>query len=220
MTEIFVSSASARTQALVQEAEALGVKVSPVSRARLDALAQGGAHQGVIALAAPRRDYPLDDLWPEPPEKPLLLVLDQVQDPQNLGSLMRSAVAFGGHGLVLPARHAAHVTPAAVKASAGASEMLKVSVVANLARSLAHLKDRGVWIIGLDARADQTVDEAPWDAASALVLGNEGRGLRRLTQETCDLVVRIPMSGRIDSLGVAAAGAVALAAAFRTRHRA
>jgi 23S rRNA (guanosine2251-2'-O)-methyltransferase len=192
------------------------------ARAELDALAGGAAHQGAVAVAA--GDFP----YREPRElvaaatakleNPLVLVLDGVQDPQNLGAIARSAHVLGAHGLVLPKDRAAHVTPAVVKASAGATEHLPIALCTNVARTLEELQGEGLWTIG--AVADGGEDPATLDLAAptALVLGSEGKGLRPLVLRGCDLRARIPMVGQVTSLNVAAAAAVLLYEAARQRR--
>jgi len=215
--EVWVSGSGGRVGRIADEASRLGIPVRSLSEKELQEIAGSGSHQGIAARIEPRPEMDLDDLIPPPPGKAALLMLDQVQDPQNLGSLLRSALAFGLHGAVLPDRNAAHITPAVSKASAGASEILPVAVVTNLARAIDRLKAKRIWVVGLDPKADADLDRAPWTEPVALVLGSEGEGLRRLTAEKCDLLVRIPMLDTFDSLGVAAAGAVAMHALSRAR---
>lgn len=214
--------ASPPLRALADSARRARVLVESLPRAELDALCGGGVHQGVAAVAGELR-YPdphqlLDEVLARG-EEPLLLVLDSVQDPQNLGALVRSAHVLGAHGVVLPRDRAAHVTPSVVKASAGATEHLPIAVCVNLARTLDELKERGVWIAGAVAGGEA---RAPWalDLAGplALVLGAEGKGLRPLVRKSCDLLVEIPMVGQVASLNVSAAGAVLLYEALRQRR--
>jgi 23S rRNA (guanosine2251-2'-O)-methyltransferase len=147
-----------------------------------------------------------------------LLLLDGVTDPQNLGALVRSAHALGAHGVVLPKDRAAGITPAASKAAAGALEHCPVARVTNLSRALDDLKDAQVWSVALDADADRSLLEVDLTAGTALVLGSEGKGVRPLVRKTCDHVARIPMAGRVGSLNVAAAGAIALYEVARQRR--
>jgi 23S rRNA (guanosine2251-2'-O)-methyltransferase len=207
-------------QAIAAEARAANLTVMPRARAALDALVGGKPHQGAVAVAG---DFPyLEPLdvvsrATEKLEVPLLLVLDGVQDPQNLGALVRSAHVLGAHGVIMPKDRAVQVTPAVVKASAGATEHTPIARCANLARTLEELKGAGVWTVG--ALADGGED--PWrldlTVPIALVLGAEGTGLRPLVVRGCDLLVKIPMVGRVASLNVAAAGAILLYEVMRQR---
>ncbi len=197
--------------------------VQPVARSRfaLDALAHGGVHQGVVAVTG---EYPyaqLEDLIGvahRAGQAPLILVLDSVQDPQNLGALVRTAHVAGVHGIVIPKDRAVGVTPVVVKASAGATEHVKFATVVNIARALEELKEEGVWIAGAVAAGGS---KAPWEidltVPVALVLGAEGKGIRPLVLRGCDLLVKIPMAGRVASLNVGAAGAMLLYEVVRPR---
>lgn len=178
-------------------------------------------HQGVVAEAEPFRYIDLQDVLAAAEsrsEPPLLLILDALQDPQNFGTLLRTALAAGVHGVVIPEHRAVAVTPAVSRASAGAVEHLAVARVTNLVRSLQALKDRGVWVYGLDVTAVQPFWEADWRGPAALVVGAEGSGLGRLVRETCDALIRIPMApGAVQSLNAATAGSLVLYEAFRVR---
>jgi 23S rRNA (guanosine2251-2'-O)-methyltransferase len=196
-----------------------GVPVMPVDRSRLDRLAHGAHHQGVVAEVDPFAYARLDDLLAAAHEAPLLVVLDGLQDPQNLGALVRTALAAGAHGLVIPEHRAVGVTPAVVRASAGAVEHLPLARVGNLARALTLLKERRVWVYGLAADAPTPYWEVDWRAPSALVVGAEGEGLSRLVRRTCDGLVSIPMAPvAVESLNASVAGALVLYEAFRQRH--
>ncbi len=195
--------------------------VQPVDRRELDKLGGEVHHQG---LAAEVSEYPyvdLDELLQvarAAGEEPFLLLLDHVQDPQNLGSLLRSAEAAGVHGVILPHRRAAAVTPAAVRASAGAAEHLCVAQVPNLVQAMGWLKGRRVWLAGLEpSSVAQLYTGADLRGPLGLVVGSEGQGLARLVRETCDLLIRLPMYGKIDSLNASAAGAIALYEVRRQR---
>ncbi len=191
-------------------------------RSEMDRLAGELTHQGVVAEVS---DYVYTDLDTvleqiEGAQEPgFLLVLDSIQDPQNLGALMRTAEAVGVHGIVIPSRRAAQITPAVSRASAGAVEHLQVCRVTNIARTLEHLKQSGLWAIGVEEHPDaQDYRLVDLDMPLALVMGSEGEGMRRLVAETCDLLVRIPMRGQINSLNVSVAGAIALYRALDARH--
>jgi 23S rRNA (guanosine2251-2'-O)-methyltransferase len=202
-------------------AKRANVAVQVVDRQNLDKLGGGANHQG---LAAEVSGYPyvaLEELLEaasQAGEPPFLLLLDHVQDPQNLGSLLRTAEAVGVHGVVLPRRRAAGVTPAAVRASAGAAEHVRVAQVTNLVRSMGTLKANGVWLAGLEALPDSLLyTEADLRGALGLVVGSEGQGLARLVRETCDYLIRLPLHGEVTSLNAAVAGAVALYEVLRQR---
>ncbi|MEN6478571.1 MAG: 23S rRNA (guanosine(2251)-2'-O)-methyltransferase RlmB [Anaerolineales bacterium] len=199
-----------------------GVPIDYVDRSELDRAAGGLYHQGVVAQAA---EYPyatIDEmllLANQRQEQPLLLALDGVQDPQNVGTLLRTAEAVGVHGVLLPQRRSAHVTPAVSRASAGAVEHLRIALVTNLVRALQELQDAGVWAVGVEAHP-AAIDYASADLnlPLVLVLGGEGEGMHRLVAERCDLLIRLPMYGRINSLNVAVAGSIALYQAALARR--
>lgn len=193
-------------------AAAARVPVRRVSRGRLDGAARTDAPQGVLARADPLPEADLDALThrPRTGAAPFLVVFDGVTDPQNLGAVLRSAEGAGATGAVLPRHRATHVTPTVAKAAAGAIEYVPMTVVPGVPAALAVLRDAGVWTVGLDEDGDRSVFDL--DLASepvALVLGAEGTGLSRLTRQRCDVTVAIPLGGRIESLNVAAAGAIA-----------
>lgn len=197
-----------------------GIKVQEVPREVLDRRALSGSHQGVIALVAAAPPVDLDDILADcrqPGVTPLLVVAAGLQDPQNLGALIRCAEAVGAQGLIIPRHRSAPVTPAVVRASAGAAEHLSVATVTNLNRCFEGLKREGIWIYGADPEAETTCYEADLTGPLALVVGGEGRGLPRLLLERCDFRVRIPMRGRVNSLNVSVAAAVILYECLRQR---
>jgi 23S rRNA (guanosine2251-2'-O)-methyltransferase len=200
---------------LTRAARSQRVAVEPVDRHRLDQLA-GTHHQGVVAEADP---YPY--VHPDAaltPGAPLLLVLDSLQDPQNFGSLLRTAQAVGVDAVLIPEHRAVSVTPAVSNASAGAVEHLRIARVTNLSRTLDQLKKNGVWTYGLAVEAEPPYWTADLRGAVAIVVGSEGAGLGRLVRETCDLLVQIPMAaGSIQSLNASVAGSLVLYEAFRQR---
>jgi 23S rRNA (guanosine2251-2'-O)-methyltransferase len=206
---------------VVKLAEKLELAVSRVDRRELDKRLPGANHQGVLLECG---DYPyaeLDDclaLAAERREPALLLLLDHLQDPQNVGTLLRTAETVGVHGVLMPGRRAAEVTAAVVNASSGATEHLRIAVVTNLAQSIEQLQKAGVWVAGVedDPRA-QDYDAADLDMPLALVVGAEGPGLARLTRDRCDFLVRLPMRGQIASLNAAVAGSIILYHAWRVR---
>jgi 23S rRNA (guanosine2251-2'-O)-methyltransferase len=202
-------------------AERAGLPVQMVHRQDLYKLGGEVHHQG---LAAEVSGYPYVDLVglldaaERADESPFLLLLDHMQDPQNLGSLLRSAEAIGVHGVVIPHRRAAGVTPAAVRASAGAAEHVRVAQVTNLVRAMQSLKAGGVWLVGLEALPSaQLYTQADLSGALGLVVGSEGQGLAHLVRETCDFLIRLPMSGHVASLNAGVAGAIALYEVLRQR---
>ncbi len=207
---------------LVAECRAAGVRLHQEPREHLTQLAGTPMHQGVVALVRPQQMLAIEDLFaPIAPNRPrLVLALDGVEDPQNLGALLRVADGAGVDGVVLTERRAAPLSPVAVKASAGASEHLRIARVVNLVRALEELKEHNLWIVGLDERGTQNYDEFDLTGNCALVLGREGAGLHELVRRTCDHLLRIPMAGGVSSLNVSAAGAVVLYEAARQRRAA
>ncbi len=207
-----------RLQRLLDEAAQHGVRVRRVSRDTLDNESRGGSHQGVVADVARRADVTLGDLANLEHGPPLIVVLDEVEDPQNVGAILRTVDAAGATGVVRQTRRAAALDGAAVKASAGAVNYVAVADVVNIARSLEELKKAGVWTVGLDADAEMSYYEWDLTLPTALVVGAEGHGLRRLVRERCDQVVSIPMLGHVGSLNVSAATAIVLYEAVRQRR--
>ncbi|MEA2537352.1 MAG: rRNA (guanosine2251-2-O)-methyltransferase [Chloroflexota bacterium] len=198
---------------LVLHATNLRIPIVEVEGGTLTALAGFDGHQGIALVVAPRRYVEVDDILArsiERNEPPFVLVLDSLEDPQNVGSLLRSAEAAGSHGVVFPTRHQAPLTPSAVKASAGAVEHLLLAPVDDLAGALADLHVRGLRIVGADADAPLTVREADLRGPLALVVGSEGQGLGPAVRRRCDLLVRIPMRGAVGSLNAAVAGSILL----------
>ena len=205
---------------ILELAAAPGIRVHPARRDTLDGMAGGGAHQGVVARLAPAPTVDENDLYALldrlGDEPPFLLVLDGVQDPHNLGACLRTADAAGVHAVIVPKDRAAGLTPAARKAAAGAAETVPLVQVVNLARCLRSLKERGIWLVGADAGGEAAF-EADFSGPLALVLGAEGTGLRRLTRETCDLRVSLPMKGAVESLNVSVAAGALLYLALARR---
>ena len=193
------------------------VRVQRVSRGRLDAEARTTAPQGVLAHADPLEATDLDELC-RPGDSPFLLAVDGVTDPQNLGALLRSAEGAGVTGVVVPRHRAVHVTATVTKAAAGAVEYLPMALVPGIPAALARARELGVWVVGLDAEGEESLfGLALATEPLILVLGAEGTGLSRLTRRRCDVVVRVPLAGRLASLNVAAAGALALFEVSRRR---
>jgi 23S rRNA (guanosine2251-2'-O)-methyltransferase len=217
--EILVAQrADDRLQRLLEEAARHSVRVRYVTRDELDHASKRGAHQGVVAEVDRRTEATLDDLAASTDGAPLIVVLDEVEDPQNVGAILRTVDAVGGSGVVRQTRRAASLEGAAAKASAGAVNYVPVADVVNIARSLEDLKKAGVWTVGLDAKAKMAYYEWDLTLPTALVVGAEGRGLRRLVRERCDQAVGIPMLGRVGSLNVSVATAVVLYEAIRQRR--
>jgi 23S rRNA (guanosine2251-2'-O)-methyltransferase len=218
LRRVLVASGTHGLEALRARAERERVPVETVDRHRLDQLA-GAHHQGVVAEAEPFVYVHLDDLLEQNVDRPaFLLALDSLQDPQNFGTLLRTAVAVGVHGVVLPEHRSVAVTPAVSNASAGAVEHLLVARVTNLPRSLNQLKAQGVWVYGLAVEAAEPYWETDLHGPLAVVVGSEGSGLGRLVRETCDGLVHIPMlPGGIESLNASVAGSLVLYEAFRQR---
>ncbi len=196
------------------------VPVKKVEKSVLDRLAPGAVHQGVIARAAPYAYAALPDILAAVQDgDPFLVLLNEVTDPHNLGAVIRCADAAGAHGVVIPRRRSVAITPAVAKASAGAVEHVPVARVANLARTIDWLKRQGIWVVGADQAARQLVWEAPLDGPLAVVVGGEDKGLGRLVREKCDLLVRLPMAGKINSLNASVAAALVMFEAVRQRSR-
>jgi 23S rRNA (guanosine2251-2'-O)-methyltransferase len=212
-----------RLERLVAALRAAGVRVRQEQREQLTLLAKTAAHQGVVAMVRAQQSLVLEDLYEPDPAKSgarLLLALDGVEDPQNLGALLRVADAAGVDGVVLTERRAAPLSAVAVKASAGATEHLRIARVVNLVNALEELKKQNLWIVGLDERGSDDYDRFDMTGNLVLVLGREGAGLHDLVKRTCDHLLRIPMAGGVSSLNVSAAGAVVLFEAFRQRRAA
>jgi len=205
---------------IASRARAAGAVVVEADRRKLDAMSRTHSHQGVIALAAVRSYVSLEEIFAaaeERGEPPLIVVCDEISDPQNLGAIIRTACCAGAHGLVIPKRRSAGLTAVVAKTSAGAVSHLPVARVPNIPSLLKDLKKRGVWVYGTAAGASSTLYEADLRGPSAIVIGSEGEGMTRLATENCDVLLRIPMKGDLDSLNASAAAAVLLYEAVRQR---
>lgn len=221
--EIWLSEARGdkRMAAVRDAAYAARIKIHKSPRAALDRLSGGVKHQGVVARLRQmpvQKEQDLESFLARLPALPLLLVLDGVQDPHNLGACLRSAEAAGAHGVVVPREHSAPLSAVVRRVASGAAEIIPVFQVVNLARSLRELKDAGIWLAGATQEADTDIFHADLRRPLAIVLGGEGKGLRRLTQEECDLLVRIPMAGSVESLNVSVAAGICLFEAVRQRQ--
>jgi 23S rRNA (guanosine2251-2'-O)-methyltransferase len=217
--ELYVAAArhDQRARDLIERAKLAGVRVHAVDERRLDELARNERHQGVVAAVdAALPHVTLSDVLDHPAEPSLLLVLDRVTDPHNLGACLRSADAFGAHAIVVPKDRAVGVNATVAKAASGAADTVPVVSVTNLARALREMKEAGVWIVGADS-GGESLFEAELSGPMAWVLGAEGEGLRRLTREQCDRIVGIPTVGTVESLNVSVAAGICLYATRRAR---
>ena len=205
--------------AIVTQARNASIRVDTVDRSALNRLAEGGSHQGILAechAVRPTSDAAFEERFATL-SQPLLLALDHIEDPRNLGACLRSAEAAGVDAVLVPRRRSAPLSGVAAKAASGAMEHLTIVEVANLARRLDWLRDRGVWVVGGDADGDVAYTDVPFDGAIAIVIGSEGKGLRRLTRERCDFLARIPLAGKVASLNVSVATSILLFEAVRQR---
>lgn len=213
-----------RVEEIVQLARKQNIPVRFEDRRELDRLANSKDHQGVVALAAARAAATLEDILEAANKsaghgtKGLIVLLDGVEDPHNLGAIIRTALAAGAHGVVIPERRAAGLTDTVARASAGALAHLPVAKVTNLAQAMEELKEAGYWLIGLDERADKSYAEADYTSPVGIVLGGEGQGLHDLTRKRCDFVVSLPTAGPVKSLNVSVAAGVVLFEALRQRR--
>jgi 23S rRNA (guanosine2251-2'-O)-methyltransferase len=208
-----------RLQRLIEDCRRLSVPVRFLQRTELDHMAGNAGHQGVVAVTSAKQYNALEDVVAAKRGKySLLVVLDGVEDPHNLGAILRTTDAAGGDGVVIPERRAAAVTGTVTKTSAGASEYLPIAKVTNIARTIEELKEQNIWTVGLDERGPQTYDALDYNMDCALVLGAEGKGLHDLVKKKCDFLVSIPMLGKVSSLNVSVAGAVVLYEIVRQRR--
>ena len=210
------------TQPIIAEAKKFGIVIQHVDKRKLDQLAPGIQHQGVVAQAAPYAYVELEDLLRNAEsrgEAPFLLILDEIEDPHNLGSILRTADCTGVHGVVLPKRRSAQITATVSKTSAGAVEYVPVARVTNLAQSIEQLKEAGVWVVGTVVDAEEEIyDTNVFDGPVAVVIGNEAKGMGRLIREKCDVLVKLPMAGSINSLNASVAAGVVMYEVLRRRR--
>jgi 23S rRNA (guanosine2251-2'-O)-methyltransferase len=212
-----------RVEEIVQLARKQGVSVRFEDRGQIDRLANSKDHQGVVALAAARAAASLEDILAHanaaaPGQLGLIVLLDGVEDPHNLGAIIRTALAAGAHGVVIPERRAAGLTDTVARASAGALAHLPVAKVTNLVRTMEELKEAGYWLVGLDEEGEKNYTEVDYTSPVGIVLGSEGQGLHELTRKRCDFVVSLPTTGPVKSLNVSVAAGVVLFEAIRQRH--
>ena len=207
---------------IASSAKAAGITVSECDRRKLDAMsATNGAHQGVIAVAAAKEYCSVEDILAAAEargEDPFVVVCDGLEDPRNLGAVIRCAECAGAHGVVIPRHHSAGITAAADKASAGAAEHMPVARVANLTAALQDLKKRGLWVYGAEANGDSPLWKTDMKGPVCLVIGSEGKGLGRLVRENCDFIMTIPMAGKVNSLNASVAAAILMYEVVRQRH--
>jgi 23S rRNA (guanosine2251-2'-O)-methyltransferase len=212
-----------RVEEIVQAARARNISVRFEDRGQLDRLADSKDHQGIVALVAARAAGTLDEILAAANagagrgEKGLIVLLDGVEDPHNLGAVIRTALAAGAHGVVIPERRAAGLTDTVARASAGALAHLAVAKVTNLVRTMEELKEAGYWLVGLDERGDKNYTDVDYTSPTGIVLGGEGKGLHELTRKRCDFVVSLPTIGPVKSLNVSVAAGVVLFEALRQR---
>jgi 23S rRNA (guanosine2251-2'-O)-methyltransferase len=205
---------------IIAIAKEKGIVVQEVDRGNLDAISSTQAHQGVIAFAAAKDYVDVDDILniaQLKQEGAFLVILDEITDPNNFGSILRTADAVGVHGIIIPKRRAIGLTPTVSKVSAGAIEYVPVARVTNIVQTIEYLKSKNIWIIGTDASGEELFSKSDMTGPVALVIGSEGKGMGRLVREKCDFVVSIPMKGNVTSLNTAVAGAVVLYEILRQR---
>src|ERR1700757_854644 len=211
-----------RIEEIVQLARQHGIAVRFEDRGQLDRLANTRDHQGVVAIAAARAARTLEDIIAHPNQSKgqqgLIVLLDGVEDPHNLGAIIRTALAAGAHGIVIPERRAAGLTDTVARASAGALAHLPVAKVTNLVRAMEELKEAGYWLVGLDETVEKSYTEIDYTTSTGIVMGGEGNGLHELTRKRCDFLVSLPTTGPVKSLNVSVATGVVLFEALRQRH--
>lgn len=209
-----------QAQQVIELAKKQGITIQYVPRKKLDQMVTG-QHQGVVAQVAAYEYAELDDLYKaaeEKNEQPFFLILDELEDPHNLGSIMRTADAVGAHGIVIPKRRAVGLTTTVAKASTGAIEHIPVARVTNLARTLEEMKERGIWVVGTDASAREDYRNMDGNMPLALVIGSEGKGMGRLVKEKCDFLIKLPMAGKVTSLNASVAAGLLMYEVYRKRN--
>jgi 23S rRNA (guanosine2251-2'-O)-methyltransferase len=208
-----------RLQRIIEDCRKMSIPIRFLPRVELDRMASTGAHQGVVAVTSTKQYNDLDDvISAKRGQNSLIVVLDGVEDPHNLGAILRTADAAGANGVIIPERRAAGITGTVAKSSAGASEHLPVAKVTNIARTLEELKSKNLWIVGLDERGTHTYDSVDYKMDCAVVLGAEGHGLHDLVKKKCDFLVSIPMLGKVPSLNVSVAAGIVLYELVRQRR--
>ncbi|RAK16724.1 23S rRNA (guanosine2251-2'-O)-methyltransferase [Anoxybacillus vitaminiphilus] len=222
INKIWISETSQRgtMQQIIQLAKQKGVVVQYVPKKKMDQIVEGN-HQGVIAQVASYKYYDIDELFRranEKNEQPFFLILDELEDPHNLGSIIRTADAAGAHGIIIPKRRSVGLTATVAKASTGAIEYIPVARVTNLARTIDELKERGIWIVGTDAQGSDDYRSLDGTLPLALVIGSEGKGIGRLILEKCDFLIRLPMKGKVTSLNASVAAGLLMYEVYRKRY--
>lgn len=205
---------------IISMAREKGIVINEVDRIKLDAMSETRSHQGVIAVVTPYKYVEVDDILNyarEKEEQPFVVILDEIYDPHNLGSIIRTADASGVHGVIISKRRAVGLTPTVAKASAGAVEHMRVAKVTNISQTIRMLKEQGLWVVGADMDGDKAYYEADIKGPIALVVGSEGEGMGKLVKENCDFLVKLPMKGKISSLNAGVAGAVIMYEILRQR---
>ena len=207
---------------IIKLAKAKHIIISEVEKTKLDSLSETKHHQGVIAFVAPIEYKELDDIFAlakDKNEDPFILIADEIEDPHNLGALIRSAECAGVHGVIIPKRRATAVTEVVFKTSVGACEYVPIVRVNNINETIRELKDRGVWIVGTDGNAKTMYYDQDYQGSIAIIIGSEGRGMNKLTMENCDFLVKIPMMGKITSLNASVSGGIVLFEALKQRMK-
>ncbi|HHY60686.1 MAG TPA: 23S rRNA (guanosine(2251)-2'-O)-methyltransferase RlmB [Clostridia bacterium] len=221
INKLLVADAEGGLKTIIQLARSRGIPVQRVDRKVLDNLTHHARHQGVLAYAAAKEYVAVEDLLnlaAREQQPPLLVACDHLEDPHNLGAILRVVDAAGAHGVIIPKARSVALSAAVAKTSAGAVEFVAVARVPNLSESLRFLQKQGLWVVGLDGAAETEIYAVDWRLPTVLVVGGEGKGLSRLVKENCDLLAKIPMAGRINSLNAAVAVSVALYEAVRQRR--
>ncbi|GAF22568.1 MULTISPECIES: 23S rRNA (guanosine(2251)-2'-O)-methyltransferase RlmB [Shouchella] len=220
--KVWIGEGSQRGQmtAIIQSAKEKNILVQTAPKKKLDQLVGHSNHQGVVASIAAYRYAEIDDLFEKAKEKdeePFFLILDEIEDPHNLGSIMRTADAVGAHGIIIPKRRAVGLTQTVAKSSTGAIEYIPVVRVTNIPRTMDDLKKRGLWFAGTDAKGEQDYHQGSFDMPLGLVIGSEGKGISRLVKEKCDFLLQIPMVGQVTSLNASVAASLLMYEVFRKR---
>lgn len=196
---------------LIKMAKEKKIVIKEVDRRKLDSMSETGTHQGVMAIITPFKYCEVEDILAaaaERCEKPFIIILDEIEDPHNLGSIVRTAELSGVHGIIIPKRRNVGITPTVYKSAAGAIEHMKIAKVTNINQAIDELKDNGVWVYGTDIRAEEYSYQTDFSGACALVIGNEGTGMSKLTKDKCDKLIKIPMVGTINSLNASVAAGI------------
>ncbi|MDQ0856764.1 MULTISPECIES: 23S rRNA (guanosine(2251)-2'-O)-methyltransferase RlmB [Bacillaceae] len=214
------NSVKGQAQQIMVLAKEKGISIQSVPKKKIDQMVEGN-HQGVVAQVAAYEYSEVDDILKAAEDKneaPFILLLDEIEDPHNLGSIMRTADATGAHGIIIPKRRAVGLTATVAKSSTGAIEYIPVARVTNMARTIEELKERGVWIVGTDAKGSDDYRSMDGKMPLGLVIGSEGKGMGRLVKEKCDFLVNLPMAGRVTSLNASVAASLLMYEVFRKRH--